>query len=80
MGKIRVSIKIRVLFWPEISALGVLFNFDNERMHPPKYPSAPPGPLTQIFAYGKSSASVLITSLTMKMNARIILIGDLYLI
>ena len=32
-----------VLFWPEISALGVLFNFDNERMRPPKYPSAPLG-------------------------------------
>ena len=32
-----------MLFWPEISALGVFFNFDNERMHPPKYPSAPPG-------------------------------------
>ena len=32
-----------MLFWPEISALGVFFNFDNERMRPPKYPSAPPG-------------------------------------
>ena len=31
-------IKIRVLFWPEISALGVFLNFDNERMRPP-----PPG-------------------------------------
>ena len=40
-------IKIRVLFWPEISALGVFFNFDNERMHPPKYPSAPPGTILQ---------------------------------
>ena len=37
-----VFIKIRVLFGPEISALGVYFNFDNERMRPPKYPSAPP--------------------------------------
>ena len=37
-------IKIRVLFWQEISALGVFFNFDNERMRPPKYPSDPPGP------------------------------------
>ena len=42
MEKISVFIKIRVLFWPEISALGVLFNFVNERMHPPKYQSAPP--------------------------------------
>ena len=42
--KIRRFIKIRVLFWPEISALGVFFNFDNERMRPPKYPSAPPPP------------------------------------
>ena len=41
--KVSVFIKIRVLFWPEISALGVFFNFDNERMRPPKYPSAPPG-------------------------------------
>ena len=24
--------KIRVLFWPEISAYGVFINFDNERM------------------------------------------------
>ena len=32
-----------MLFWPEISALGVFFNFDNERMHPPKYLSDPPG-------------------------------------
>ena len=43
MEKVSVFIKIRVLFWPEISALGVFFNFDNERMRPPKYPSAPPG-------------------------------------
>ena len=33
-----------MIFWPEISALGVFFYFDNERMHPPKYPSAPPPP------------------------------------
>ena len=32
-------------FWPEISALGVFCNFDNERMHPPKYLSDPPGDL-----------------------------------
>ena len=31
-----------MLFWSEISALRVFFNFDNERMRPPKYPSAPP--------------------------------------
>ena len=37
--KVGVFIKIRVLFWPKISALGVFFNFDNERMRPPKYPS-----------------------------------------
>ena len=43
MKKVSVFIKIRVLFWPEISALGVFFNFDNERMRPPKYPSAPTG-------------------------------------
>ena len=43
MGKNQRFIKIRVLFWPEISALGVSFNFDNERMRPPKYPSDPPG-------------------------------------
>ena len=29
MEKVSVSIKIRVLFWPEINALGVFFNFDN---------------------------------------------------
>ena len=40
--KVSVFTKIRVLFWSEISALGVFFNFDNERMRPPKYPSAPP--------------------------------------
>ena len=43
MEKVSVFSKIRVLFWPEISALGVFLNFDNERMRPPKYPSAPPG-------------------------------------
>ena len=32
-----------MLFWPEISALGVFLNFDNERMRPPKCPSDPPG-------------------------------------
>ena len=37
-------IKIRALFWPEVSALGVFFNFDNECMRPPKYPSATPPP------------------------------------
>ena len=26
--------KIRVLFWSQISALGVFFYFDNERMRP----------------------------------------------
>ena len=35
MEKVSVFIKIRVLFWPEISALGVFFNFDNDRMRPP---------------------------------------------
>ena len=40
--RVSVFIKIRVLFWPEISAKGVLFNFDNERMRPPKYLSDPP--------------------------------------
>ena len=39
VGKNQRFIKIRVLFWPEISATGVFFNFDNERMHPPKYPN-----------------------------------------
>ena len=39
MEKVSVFIKIRVLFWPEISALGVFLNFDNKRMRPPKYPS-----------------------------------------
>ena len=43
MEKNQRFIEIRVLFWPEISALGVFFNFDNERMHPPKYLSDPPG-------------------------------------
>ena len=42
-GKSQRFLKIRVLFWPEISALGVFLNFDNERMHPPKYLSDPPG-------------------------------------
>ena len=33
--KVRVFLKLRVLFWPEISAYGVFLNFDNERMHMP---------------------------------------------
>ena len=32
MEKVSVFFKIRVLFWPEISALGVFSNFNNERM------------------------------------------------
>ena len=32
MEKVSVFIKVRVLFWPEISAIGVFLNFDNERM------------------------------------------------
>ena len=32
MGKVSVFfIKVRVLFWPEISAIGVFLYFDNER-------------------------------------------------
>ena len=42
LEKVSVFTKIRVLFWPEISALRVYFNFDIERMCPPKYQSAPP--------------------------------------
>ena len=44
LEKVSVFIEIRVLFWEEISALGVFFNFDNERMRPPLYLSAPPPP------------------------------------
>ena len=43
MEKVSVFIKIRVLFWPEISALGVSLNFDNERLRSPINASAPPG-------------------------------------
>ena len=25
------------VFWPEISALGIFLNVENERMYPPKY-------------------------------------------
>ena len=43
MGKVSVFfIKVRVLFWPEISAIGVFLYFDNERMRPSKYQSPPP--------------------------------------
>ena len=34
LEKVSVFIKIRVLFWPEISAYGVILNVDNERMRP----------------------------------------------
>ena len=34
-------LKIRVLFWPGTSALGVSLNFENERMQPSKYQSDP---------------------------------------
>ena len=30
MEKVSVFIKIRVLFWPDVSALGVFLKFDNE--------------------------------------------------
>ena len=54
MEKVSVFIKIRVLFWTEISALGVFFNFDNERMRPPKYPSAPPRVLNRYLEYDRN--------------------------
>ena len=44
MEKVSVFIKIRVLFWPEISAYGVFFNFDNERMRPLNTQVPPPPP------------------------------------
>ena len=37
LEKVSVFVKLRVLFWPEISALGVFLDFDNERMGPPLY-------------------------------------------
>ena len=43
LEKVSVFIEIRVLLWQEISALGVFLNFDNERMRPPLYLSAPTG-------------------------------------
>ena len=48
-GKSQIFLKIRVLFWAEISALGVFLNFDNKRMYPlntevpPPPPPPPPG-------------------------------------
>ena len=42
MEEVSVFIKIRVLFWPQISALGVFLNFDNGPMRPSLYLSAPP--------------------------------------
>ena len=38
---VSVYINIRVLFWPEISALRVILNFDNEHMRSPPPPSVP---------------------------------------
>ena len=49
--KASVFIEIRVLFWPEISTLGVYFNFDNKRMRPRKYSSAPLGIYKYIYIY-----------------------------
>ena len=46
MEKVSVFIKIRVLFLPEISALGVFLNFDNERMRPLNTQVPPPGSLS----------------------------------
>ena len=42
-GKSQRLFKIRVVFRPEISALAVFLNFDNERMYSLKYQSDPPG-------------------------------------
>ena len=42
MEKVSVFIKIRVLFWPGISALGVFLNFDNELMRPLNTQVPPP--------------------------------------
>ena len=35
--KIQHCLKMRVLFGPEISFLGEFLDFENERMHPPKF-------------------------------------------
>ena len=36
-GKSQSFFKIRVFFWPEISAFEAFFNFGNKRMRPPLY-------------------------------------------
>ena len=47
LEKVSVFIKIRVLFWPEISALGVFLNFDNAGA-PPSVPECPLPPGSQL--------------------------------
>ena len=53
LGKVSVFIKIRVLFWSEISALGVFLNFDNERMRPLNT-KVPPGTSPHIILLDKA--------------------------
>ena len=62
-GKSQRFFLIRVFFWPEISALGESFNFDNERMYPPIYQSAPtPGTHAQSHTqtFGRTHARVFV--------------------
>ena len=69
MEKVSVLIKIRVLFWPEISALGVFFNFGNERMRPPKYPSVPPPRPSTLLLVGLFLVVYLISRLKQAENS-----------
>ena len=43
LEKVSVFIKIGVLFWPEISAIGVFFNFEKNELMRPSVPECPPG-------------------------------------
>ena len=57
-------ITIRVLLWPEISALGVFLNFDNECMRPLNTivpPTPPPGNIL-VCSVNKSISEVLLES------------------
>ena len=49
LEKVSVFIKIRVIFWPEISALGVSLNFDNESMRSPLYLKSDCNPFARLY-------------------------------
>ena len=62
-----------MLFWSEISAIGVFFNFENERMRPPKYPRQIPN-----YYFSKQICNTEPMFVSRKMEVKVIKSGMFY--